>query len=142
MIPNIPVVTNATSDEPRLDKWVGQVRWASITDGTSNTTLFGEKHIRPNSLRGKNEDRSVFSAVRNTHRRMMGISPNGNLRPLLGPEVQSAALANSSFGSSHAGVCQFVFCDGSVKPVRITTDLQILTYLVSRDDGAAVNDYQ
>jgi prepilin-type processing-associated H-X9-DG protein len=139
LIPNLPVVGRDKNGLPWLEKWIGQVRWANITDGTSNTTLFGEKHIRPNSLRGKNEDRSVFSAVRNTHRRMMGLSPNGNQRPLLSPNVQTAALANSSFGGPHPSVCQFVFCDGSVKPVSITADLQTLSYLVARDDGQAVN---
>jgi hypothetical protein len=60
------------------------LRFADIAVGATNTFLFGEKHIRPNSLRGKNEDRSVFSGVRNTHRRMAGIDPLlGELRSLL-----------------------------------------------------------
>jgi prepilin-type processing-associated H-X9-DG protein len=122
----------------KVVSWRGETRLADITDGTSNTTLFGEKHIRPNSLRGKNEDRSVFSGVRNTHRRMMGISPNGNLRPLLTPDVQTSAVANSSFGGPHPGVCQFVFCDGSVKPLSVSTDLQTLSNLVTRNDGNTV----
>ena len=135
----MPYVTTDKNGEPYLDKWIGQVRWANITDGTSNTTLLGEKHIRPNSYRGKNEDRSIFSSVRNTHRRMMGISPNGNVRPLLPPSAQTAAVANSSFGSHHPQVCQFVFCDGSVKPLKLTTDLETLSYLVTRDDGVSIN---
>lgn len=143
MIPNLPFVGTDKSGEPYLEKWIGQVRWANITDGTSNTTLFGEKHIRPNSYRGKNEDRSVYSSVRNTHRRMMGISTTeGNVRPLLPPTAQSAALANSSFGSHHPLVCQFTFCDGSVKPIKLNADLQTLTYLVTRDDGETIKgDY-
>jgi prepilin-type N-terminal cleavage/methylation domain-containing protein len=142
MIPNLPFVTTDKNGEPYLERWIGQVRWANITDGTSNTTLFGEKHIRPNSYRGKNEDRSIFSSVRNTHRRMMGISPNGTLRPLLPPQAQTQAAANSSFGSHHPQVCQFAFCDGSVKPLKLTTNLETLSYLVTRDDGQAINgDY-
>jgi prepilin-type N-terminal cleavage/methylation domain-containing protein len=142
MIPNLPFVTTDKNGEPYLERWVGQVRWANITDGTSNTTLFGEKHIRPNSYRGKNEDRSVFSSVRNTHRRMMGIAPDGTVRPLLPPQAQTQAAANSSFGSHHPQVCQFAFCDGSVKPLKLTADLETLSYLVTRDDGQTINgDY-
>jgi prepilin-type N-terminal cleavage/methylation domain-containing protein len=142
MIPNLPFVTTDKNGEPYLEKWIGQVRWANITDGTSNTTLFGEKHIRPNSYRGKNEDRSIFSSVRNTHRRMMGIAPDGTVRPLLPPQAQTQAAANSSFGSHHPQVCQFTFCDGSVKPLKLTANLETLTYLVTRDDGQAINgDY-
>jgi prepilin-type N-terminal cleavage/methylation domain-containing protein len=139
MVPNLPTVTTDKSGEPYFDKWIGQIRWANITDGTSNTTLLGEKHIRPNSYRGKNEDRSIYSSVRNTHRRMLGNSPNGNVRPLLPPNAQTPAVANSSFGSHHPQVCQFAFCDGSVKPLKITADLTTLTYLVTRDEGETIN---
>jgi hypothetical protein len=124
-----------------LQKWKYQIRLASITDGTSSTVLFGEKHIRPNSLRGKNEDRSAFSAVRNTHRRMMGLYVNGSVtesRPLLPPTAQTPPLANSSFGSAHPGLCQFVLADGSVQTLSITTDLNVLSNLATRDDGNIV----
>jgi len=139
MIPNLPNVAQDASGEWRVTKWEGQTRLADITDGTSNTTLFGEKHVRPNSLRGKNEDRSVFSGVRNTHRRMMGIGPTtGNQRPLLPPRAQTQPLANSSFGGPHPGVCQFVLCDGSVRTISITADLNTLSYLVTRNDGQVI----
>lgn len=104
IIPNLPYVALDSNGNWMVTKWEGQTRLADLTDGTSNTFLFGEKHIRPNSLRGKNEDRSVFSGVRNTHRRMAGIAPNGDLRPLLPPRAQTPALANSSFGGPHSGV--------------------------------------
>lgn len=138
LIPNQPYVAADSTGEIRVVKWAGQTRFADILDGTTNTTLFGEKHIRPNSLRGKNEDRSVFSGVRNTHRRMMGISPNGNLRPLLTPQIQTLPLANSSFGGPHPGITMFVLCDGSVRPIKVTADLQTLSYLVTRDDRQVI----
>ena len=142
IIPAIPLeITTDSSNRPYLKKWKAQTRFADLIDGTSNTTIFGEKHIRPNSLRGKNEDRSAYSAVRNTHRRMMGTYINGStteIRPLLPPTAQTPALANSSFGSAHAGICQFVLGDGSVQALSVTTDIDILTKLVTRNDGGVV----
>lgn len=142
IIPAVPesIVSDAAG-KPYLKKWKLQTRFASVTDGTSNTVMFGEKHIRPNSLRGLNEDRSAFSAVRNTHRRMMGLYVSGNTResrPLLPPNAQTPPLANSSFGSAHPGICQFVMVDGSVQTLSITTDISVLTNLALRDDGNIV----
>jgi hypothetical protein len=73
----------------------------------------------------------------------MGISPTaGNVRPLMPPEAQTPPLANSSFGGPHTGVCQFVLCDGGVKALRTSVDLQTLTYLVGRNDGQVITgDY-
>ena len=143
IIPAIPesIVTDAAG-KPYLKKGKAQTTWASLSDGTSNTTIFGEKHIRPNSLRGRNEDRSAFSAVRNTHRRMMGRFVSGSTvenRPLLPPNAQTPTLANSSFGSAHAGLCQFVLGDGSVQSFSINTDLDVLTRFVTRNDGQVVS---
>jgi prepilin-type processing-associated H-X9-DG protein len=105
--------------------------------------MFGEKSIRPNSLRGKNEDRSVYSQTRNTHRRMLGISNvNGDQRPLLPPNNQDIPFANSSFGGPHTGITNFVFVDGSVRSIRNTASLQTLTALVTRAGGEIVsNDF-
>ena len=139
MIPNMPTVQTIAGKDT-LISYSGQLNLASITDGTSNTTLVGEKHIRPNSLRGKNEDRSIFSGVRNTHRRMMGINPAGTeQRPLMPANAQSTTYANQSFGSSHPGVVQFVYCDGSVRGLQLSTDLTTLTRFVVRNDGEVVN---
>src|SRR5207237_858248 len=127
---------------PILLSWRGRLSLTSITDGTSNTLMFGEKHIRPNSLRGKNEDRSVFGGQNNSIRRMAGIAPNGDQRPLRPANDQNGALTNTSFGGPHSGVCVFVFADGSVRNLKNTTDLQTLSLLITRNDGQViVGDY-
>lgn len=142
LVPNLPSVGTDPAGKPIVLKWSSQTTLLGITDGTSSTTLFGEKHIRPNSLRGKNEDRSVFGGNRNNVRRMMGVSDvTGDRRPLLPPQVQTDPLANSSFGGPHPGVTNFAFADGAVRTLRTSTDINTLTALVTRSKGEVVGDY-
>jgi len=137
----IPITYTAVTDpngKPWVPSWQGQLTLQSILDGTSNTLMFGEKHIRPKSLRGKNEDRSVFGGQNNSIRRMAGIEQTNSppaQRPLRVPTDQTGAEANNSFGGPHTNVCLFVFCDGSVKPLSTSIDLTTLTYLIWRQDG-------
>ncbi len=160
--PGKQIVTNNfdTSDSgTRITTWSGVINIASITDGTSNTLLAGEKHIRPGSREGKNEDRSIFSGNNpNTYSRLAGIPPAGvpqtnnvTQYPLIQREDDNTMAtstppgdynSNTSFGGPHPGICMFVFCDGSVKGVRNTVDLETLTRLAVRNDGLPITgDY-
>jgi prepilin-type processing-associated H-X9-DG protein len=108
--------------------FTGATTLATIIDGTSTTLLVGEKHIRPSSLvdptngnQHVNEDRSVFGAVANAYNRNIGVKINSNgaqkTFPLAQSELDEDSIPNINavFGGPHSGVCQFVFCDGSVK---------------------------
>ena len=142
IIPVNPPVQYDSAGVPIYTSWRGQLTFASLTDGTSQTFLFGEKHVRPKSLRGKNEDRSAFGGQNNSIRRMAGVAPNGDVRPLRPAQDQNGAKANESFGGPHAGVCQFAFGDGSVKGVRTSVDLTTLSRLANRQDGEVITgDY-
>jgi len=134
--------TDATG-QTIITNWRGRVTMTSITDGTSNTLLFGEKHIRPNSLRGRNEDRSVFGGQNNSTRRVAGIQSNNtaNVRPLADPLDQNGTFANQRFGGPHTGLCMFVFCDGSVRPIRTSIDINTLTGLATRARGEVVSNF-
>jgi len=131
---------------PIITTWTGQLRLPNITDGTSSTTMFGEKHIRPTSLRGKNEDRSVFvGGNQNCSRRLIGLQPDGSQHPLRVPQdtgnAPFIAEANQSFGGPHSGVCLFVFCDGSVRSLSVTLDLTTLASLGTRAGGETLSNY-
>jgi prepilin-type N-terminal cleavage/methylation domain-containing protein/prepilin-type processing-associated H-X9-DG protein len=142
IIPPPAKVTKDAAGNPVVLEYRGQLTLLSISDGSTNTLMFGEKHIRPKSLRGKNEDRSVFGGQNNSIRRMAGLGANGDQRPQRPPEDQNGAEANNSFGGPHPGVCQFVFCDGSVRAIPLSVDLTTLTYLITRNDGQVIaGDY-
>ncbi len=125
-----------------VTQWKGQLNLQSIIDSTSNTVMFSEKHIRPNSLRGKNEDRTLYSGSnQNNYRRLAGVDGT-DIRPLMPPEDQNTALNNSCFGGPHSGVCQFVFGDGSVRTVSLSTTPAVLTLLANSKDGQPIpNDF-
>jgi hypothetical protein len=138
-----------------ITSWRYQTNIAAISDGTTNTLLIGEKHIRPASREGKNEDRSIFSGCNaNNYGRLAGIPPTGVAQangvtkyPLLSNERDATMTtttppgaydSNSGFGGPHTGICMFVFCDGSVRGIKTTIDLNVLTRLAVRNDGLPI----
>jgi len=125
---------------------------ASIIDGTSNTFMAGEKHV-PQGMFGRLKvgDGSIYCGIWTTYSgRAAGIGhplakgptdvtptravprppgSTGTWRP------GNDAVYAKKFGSWHPGVCQFVFCDGSVKPVKTSIDEETLARFAARNDG-------
>ncbi len=129
--------------------WKGTVTLSGIPDGTSNTIMFGEKHVRPTTDRGSGEDRSVFTGNNvNNHRRMAGYQTNAfpvvvanvtNVRPIMNATEVAHPLANSAFGGPHSNGCMFVFGDGSVRMIPLSINPLVLTYVAARKDGQPVS---
>jgi prepilin-type N-terminal cleavage/methylation domain-containing protein/prepilin-type processing-associated H-X9-DG protein len=134
----------------RIVQWKGLVRLATVTDGTSNTFLLGEKHVRRLNASGTRfvfgtaDDRSVYSEYNhNNFRRFAGIGDDG-VRYRLDSFTDAYSvqnLDNRTFGSRHPNVCQFVFCDGSVKPIPNNIDINTLHRLANKEDGMSIGDY-
>ena len=108
---------------------------ASITDGSSNTFLIGEKHVVQGKFGEESTgDSSIYSS-----------SMTEPLSRVAGPAHLLARTIkepfNFQFGSYHPGVCQFVFCDGSVHSVPVTTPGTILQLLTLRNDGLVIPAY-
>jgi prepilin-type N-terminal cleavage/methylation domain-containing protein/prepilin-type processing-associated H-X9-DG protein len=114
----------------RISSFSGATTLATIVDGTSNTLLVGEKHVSPSGIKNPtngnehvSEDRSVFGPNENCWSRNAGVFFNANgvqktfsivPNPLEDVSVNTSPI-DARFGGPHSGVCQFVFCDGSVK---------------------------
>ena len=130
----------------RVQSWNGLVRMATITDGTSNTMLFGDKNVRRTTKWGTNEDRTVYGWTNgNNVRRFAGLdlkdgTSQYKLDGFTAAEVVQA-IDNRAFGSLHPGVCQFVFVDGSVHSLKGNTNLTTLGQLAEIDDGGTISDF-
>ncbi|MBW8883374.1 MAG: DUF1559 domain-containing protein [Planctomycetia bacterium] len=131
----------------RVASWQGLIRFANITDGTSQTMLIGEKNVRRTTKWGQGEDRTVYGWTNaNNVRRYAGLDNKDGtsqykLDGFTANEV-TQAIDNRTFGGLHPSVVQFVFCDGSVHPLQRNTSLVILGQLSEIDDGQTITgDY-
>jgi hypothetical protein len=125
-----------------VDSFRPKLRMANITDGTSNTIFCGEKHIRPVSVRGKNEDRSIFGGQNNSNRRVAGIQQNATANHwILQPRQGDSAVANRCYGSWHSNVVPFVMGDGSIRKLSLTININTLTALATRQNGEQIGDF-
>jgi Protein of unknown function (DUF1559) len=125
-----------------VDTFRPKLRMANITDGLSNTLFCGEKHIRPISLRGKNEDRSIFGGQNNSNRRVAGLQQNATANQwILQTPKGDSAVANRCYGGPHPGVCVFIMGDGSVRKLNLNISLNTLTALAMRQDGMTIGDF-
>jgi prepilin-type N-terminal cleavage/methylation domain-containing protein len=122
-----------------IPSFTSNTRISSISDGTSNTFLAGEKHV-PLGMFGRIKvgDGPLYSGAWTCFAgRLAGLEdplaqgPN-DVTPSGG--VVNGAYARK-FGSYHAGICQFVFCDGSVRAIRNNLDTVNLRRLSVRNDG-------
>ncbi len=103
------------------------LRLAEITDGLSNTILFGEKHVQLRLLNDFAQDGMILSASENLtyHRRGSASQPIA---------ISINTAINSQFGSWHPGICQFGLSDGSVKIIRNGLPGSTLALLCNRLD--------
>jgi prepilin-type N-terminal cleavage/methylation domain-containing protein len=129
------IIANATSSGSgpyTVVKWTSRTRMMSITDGTSNTLLIGEKHVPQGPAWGTTTgDGSIWN----------GDPANQNCARAAGasyPLARPRDSYNIQFGSYHPGICQFVMCDGTVRALDISINGTMLGYLAVRNDGNPV----
>lgn len=132
---------------------------SDVFDGTTNTFLAGEKHV-PMGMFGRLKvgDGSIYCGVWSTYSgRIAGIgvplgkgpydvtptpalpTPPGYVSGTWRPG--SDAVWAKKFGSWHPGVCNFVFCDGSVKAISTAIDETTLGRLACRNDAQPIGNY-
>ncbi|PHX63608.1 MAG: prepilin-type cleavage/methylation domain-containing protein [Planctomycetaceae bacterium] len=108
---------------------------ADISDGLSNTFLFGEKHV-PITKFGDINSRD--GAAYNGDKGSSSVGASATNLPSKGPTDPRTGC----FGSSHSGVVMFVFCDGSVKAITNSIQGTVYANLANRMDGNVVDASQ
>lgn len=124
-------------DEQAIEAaWLDKVRIADVTDGTSNTLMFGEMHVP----RGR--DRSTpYNGPAYLGRYLTNFSRiAGPGVPLAHSPVDQRAR-EFSFGSAHAGIVQFALADGSVRQINTAISTRLLGHLANRHDGQSTGTF-
>jgi len=116
--------------------WRSLTNIASITDGTSNTFLAGEKHLVLGKFGIGGDNGQGDGSLYN------GDPENQNASRIAGKNnalaTSPTSAYNRNFGSWHHDVCQFVMCDGSVRVVDVSIDLTNYNRLGVRNDGEVI----
>jgi len=110
-----------------------RVQDASIRDGKSNTYCIGEKY-RSTADTDKGDDQSMYIGYDFDTFRWTGLA--------MPPMHDRDQDENFRFGSAHPHGVNFVFCDGSVRPVSFEIDPEIHRRLGNRKDGQSVDASQ
>jgi len=113
----------------------GYTRLDTISDGTSNTFLLGEKHVLHGRYGQENGgDHSFYNGIGyNSAQRVAG--PGFLLARNI---YDNTAGTVDKFGGPHPGFVLFAFCDGSVKSVNVGIDPAGLRLLAVRNDGLTI----
>jgi prepilin-type N-terminal cleavage/methylation domain-containing protein len=124
--------------------WQSEISFEKIPDGLSKTFMAGEKHVPAGQVPRQG---SLYNGDnQNNCSRVAGL-----LAPIANSPLDLTVCRNvggcercvcDNFGSWHIGICHFVFADGHVSPLSVSTNLTIVDRLSVRNDGLViVGDY-
>jgi prepilin-type processing-associated H-X9-DG protein len=116
-------------------RWESRTKFATITDGLSNTIFVGEKHVQLNQFGNVNGDKTIWNGDS-----VDVFSRAGG--PGLGIVGNLNSTTNQRFGSYHPGVCNFLFGDGCVRSFSVSLPEATLAMLIVRNDGKTPPMYE
>jgi prepilin-type N-terminal cleavage/methylation domain-containing protein len=154
----------ATNTSGSMANWSPRDTFARMIDGTSNTLIFGEKHIAQDNFQACTyaptpaANAGYYQDCAYTHHPAeewgdawigrsfsQGNNTYGIARGPNDPDRKTVTPGSAGFGSWHPGICQFLFADGSVPALRTTiavgshADKKALLMLADCLDGGTPN---
>jgi len=108
------------------------IKFAWVTDGTSNTLMIGEKHVARADMGNLNTAHIADGVIWSGGEQGAFVRRAGASHPLA---FDPATVYNNQFGSWHAGIVQFVFGDATVRGVRNGMPGTTLGFLGHIKDG-------
>ena len=109
--------------------------FATITDGTSETMLIGEKRLDKRNLgQYQGDDNEGYTSGWDHD-----VMRQTTLQPA--PDTNNGGSGEYKFGSSHPSGFQCVFADGSVRMIKFTIDLTTFSRLGDCADGQVPGNY-
>jgi len=130
-----------TSDLNGIVYLRSEVAATQITDGMSNTYLFGEKFVLPDKLKtgaGRGDDGPMFQGHDPDVLRWTW-SPDNYLVCLPARDDADNYRATSCFGSAHHSGFHMARCDGSVSIIIFSIEAEVHRRLGSRNDGEVID---
>ncbi len=112
------------------------VKFAEITDGTSNTFLVGEKYVDPDYYFTGDDYGDDEPALGADDWDLHGWTC---FLPRQDQQGQMYASQPSPFGSAHATGFGMAFCDGSVQSISYSIDATAYLNLGNRKDGVSID---
>jgi prepilin-type processing-associated H-X9-DG protein len=115
---------------------IGPEKMSSIPDGTSNTLFVGERTTRTHNTRG-----TFWANSFNLYSLSGAYNQSASLLAdydACGNVASDIAQCKYGWGSFHPGLINFVFGDGSVRPIKTSIDMQVFTGLATVGNGEPV----
>jgi prepilin-type N-terminal cleavage/methylation domain-containing protein len=119
-------------------------RMANVTDGTSNTLMFGERSTRTHHPSSAGFSRGTFWANGfNLYALSAAETPTATL--LADYDLCKSRVSNENFckygwGSFHPQIINFVYGDGSLRSVKTTIDMTIFDAQATIGNGETIAD--
>lgn len=121
-------------------------RMADVSDGTSNTVMIGERvggsdiyqkwKIAPWDPVINPANGGGWGDVLSGENYLRGALWDGSSGPNGGPcGINCTNRRGEGFFCFHPGICQFILCDASVRPLAETVDQYTLASIITRDAG-------